>query len=179
MSRAKWQGPLLFAPRLPPATCELSACSRYRYLLRIPLSLDPRVLLFVMANPSQAIVVDGAFKSDNTVDRCIDYGRRWGYGTLVVTNARAWRETHAELVPEDPEAIGPDNDVWIERAAGEADLVVCGWGKLGGARGPVVLDLIRKCGKVPHALVLNQDGSPSHPLYLKSTLVPFAMPERR
>lgn len=35
--------------------------------------------------------------------------------------------------------------------------------------------LIRSARKVPHALKLNDDGSPTHPLYLSSKLKPFPM----
>src|SRR3989304_203888 len=108
------------------ASCILSDCRRYRYTLRIPLSSAPGVCLFVMANPSTAIVDRGAFTSDPTVTRCIVYARKWGYGTLIVENVRAWRETDPDLVPEDPLAIGPENDLYIQRSAVIANLIVCG-----------------------------------------------------
>ena len=54
--------------------------------------------------------------------------------------------------------------------------VVCGWGKLAGPeRSRDVLALIRGVGVTPHALRLNRDGSPAHPLYLPAKLVPVAM----
>ena len=160
---------------LPQATCELSECKQYRYILKIPVSDKPGVCCFCLANPSKAVVVNGVFKSDPTVTRCMGYTRDWGYGTLVVVNARAWRDTDPDKVPGDPEAIGPDNDMWIERAAREADVVVCGWGKLGGERGLAVLELLMRVGKVPHALALNADGTPSHTRGLRKDLKPFPM----
>jgi hypothetical protein len=36
-------------------------------------------------------------------------------------------------------------------------------------------EIIRRAGKTPHALKLNGDGSPAHPLYLRGDLRPFAM----
>jgi hypothetical protein len=88
---------------------------------------------------------------------------------------RAWAETNPKLVPADPEAIGPQCDEVLEALIWRADLVVCGWGKLGGVRGPAVLDMVRGYGKIPHALKLNKDGSPAHPLYLRSDAKPFTM----
>lgn len=159
----------------PKPSCVLSECKLYRYQLRIPVSSAPGTCVFVLANPSTAIVENGVFTSDRTITGCIGYTRAWGYGLLIVVNVRAWRETDPEKVPEDPRAIGPDNDLWIERSLERASVVVCGWGKLGGARGTATLELIRKLGVVPHALALNQDGSPAHPLYLKKSLKPFPM----
>ncbi len=107
------------------------------------------------------------------------FGRAWGFGTLLVANARSWRATDPRKVPPDPEAIGPLTDGIIAELAARADLVVCGWGALGGARGPVVLATIRRAGKVPHALRLTAGGSPCHPLYLPGNLQPVPMPAGR
>jgi hypothetical protein len=59
-----------------------------------------------------------------------------------------------------------------------ASLVICGWGKAGGLRdrGKTVLMLIRSVGRIPHALKLNADGTPQHPLYLPYSKKPFEMP---
>lgn len=156
--------------------CAESCVGRlYRYTLRWPTGVDnERNALFVLANPSTA----DAEKPDPTVARCIEYARRWGFGWCVVVNARAWRATEPKDVPADPIAIGPRTDEYIRRALRTADLVVCGWGKLGGARGLAVLHLIRGMGKVPNALALNKDGSPQHPLYLSASLNPFPMEGR-
>lgn len=149
-----------------------SPCGRYRYVLAWPTGVDnDRYALGALANPSTATHE----KTDPTIERWIGYARRWGYGWARVVNARAWRETNPRLLPPDPEAIGPDNDRHIIEQARGAEIVVCGWGKLGGVRGPVVLDLIRSAGKVPHALKLNKDGSPQHPLYLRADAMPFPM----
>lgn len=71
--------------------------------------------------------------------------------------------------------MGPENDAYILRAVRIAKLTVCGWGKIGALhdRGRKTLNLIRSAGVVPHALKLNADGSPQHPLYLPYHLEPF------
>jgi hypothetical protein len=148
----------------------------FRYQLRIPTGLNnDRCALAILANPSTAHVVDGVFNSDPTVTRWINYCRSWGYGWALVGNARAYAETNPKLVPDDPYAIGYANDSHLVELIAMSDLVVCGWGKLGGARGPAVLRLIRSLGAKPHALKLNKDGSPAHPLYLRSDAKPFPM----
>jgi hypothetical protein len=146
----------------------------YRYFLAFPTgAANARAALGIFANPSTATPAD----PDPTVTRWIDYCRRWGFGWAWVANARAWRETDPKKMPADPQAIGPENDVHLQHFIVQADLIVCGWGKLAGPRGPRVLELVRAAGKVPHALKLNGDGSPTHPLYLAASLVPFPMPE--
>lgn len=160
----------LLTPERPIAL--FSDCSRFRYLLCYPTGNgDSRVALGVFANPSTAT----ADQLDPTCTRWVNYCRTWGYGFAAVANVRAWRETNPRLVPLDPEAIGEHNDWCIQVAAARASLVVCGWGKLGGARGPHTVELIRRAGKAPHALKLNKDGSPAHPLYLAGNLRPFPM----
>lgn len=160
----------------PPARneCVFSPCRKYRYLLRRVVSpSEPRTTcLWVLANPSVADEYD----LDPTLRRCADYTKRWGFHTMAVVNVRAWVETKSKEVPPDPLAIGPQNNDAIIAAAGLASLVVCGWGKLGGERGKRVLALLRDIEVVPHALQLNEDWSPQHPLYLKKSLQPFVMP---
>lgn len=153
-----------------------SECDRYRYLLAVPTGeANERVVAFVLANPSTA-TPDAL---DPTLTRCRDYAKRWGFGWLWVVNVRAWRETDPKLVPDDPEAIGPDNWHSIVTAVGGAELTVCGWGKLGGVEGANVERELKGLGFNLHALKLNRDGSPAHPLYLRADAVPFEMEVRR
>jgi hypothetical protein len=144
---------------------------RYRYFLEWPAGGKAGSVLWVLANPSTA----DASKTDPTIAKCIRFATRWGLAWSRTVNVRAWRATDPRDVPADPLAIGPENDEWIARAVREAELVVCGWGKLGGARGLDVLRVIRAAGKAPHALVLNKDGSPSHPLYIREDTRPVVM----
>lgn len=162
--------PALFADPKPWA--EFSPCGRYRYVLAWPTyAAGDAYALFVLANPSTAT----AEQTDPTVRRCIKYAARWGYAWARVVNVRAWRETDPAKVPADPLAIGPDNGWHIHVQALGAGIVVCGWGKLGGEQGPKVLEIIREAGKVPHALKLNGDGSPAHPLYQRGDATPIAL----
>ncbi len=150
-----------------------SPCQRYRYMLGWPAKEGGTgIALFVLANPSTAT----AEQTDPTVAKCIAYAARWGYEWCHVVNVRAWRETDPRKLPADPLAVGPDNDLHIVAEAQRANVVVAGWGKLGGARGFEVLRLLRENGKEPLALKLNGDGSPHHPLYVRMDTVPVPMP---
>jgi hypothetical protein len=158
------------------STCGEEFCTGrpYRYFLAVPTgATSSRVALGIFANPSTATPAD----LDPTVTRWVNYCRDWGFGWAWVANARAWRETDPKKVPTDPEAIGPENDVHLRHFIALAEIVVCGWRNLAGPRGPLVLDMVREAGKVPHALKLNADGSPTHPGRLAASLTPFPMPE--
>jgi hypothetical protein len=170
---------------LPQARAVFSPCTRhdrpcpeacigrlYRYQLHWPTGLQNlRRCLWILANPSTATAAD----VDPTIRRCIDFTRRWGFGWCSVGNVRAWRETDPELVPRDATAVGPENEWHLLDMARGAELVVFGFGKLGGPLGLSTIKLVRDHGKVPHALHLNADGSPQHPLYLSGSLKPFSM----
>jgi hypothetical protein len=162
---------LSFITTAPRNECVFSSCRRYRYSLRRKINDASSVCLWVMANPSIA----DEFRLDPTLTRCADYTERWGYGEMRVVNVRAWVETDSSKLPPDDIAIGFDNGFHIIKNAIASQLIVCGWGKLGGTAGLRALQLLRDEGFKPHALKLNQDGSPQHPLYLKSSLKPFPM----
>lgn len=147
-----------------------SSCNHYRYVLAWPTGLDNDLIaLGVFANPSTATPE----QLDPTLTRWLRYCRDWGYGWSHTVNVRAWRETNPKLLPDDPQAIGEDNDGHILDQCHKADLIVCGWGNLGGTQGDHVLSLIRSTGKVPHALKMTTGGNPGHPLYLRADLKPF------
>lgn len=161
----------------PRNECVFSPCRRYRYSLIRRLGAGEGACLWVLANPSVA----DEFRLDPTLRRCADYTERWGYAEMRVANVRALVETDSAKVPDDDVlAAGPDNLRHVALLTEGAGLVVCGWGKLGGKLGVAMRDYLdRYCVHVPHALKLNGDGSPQHPLYLSKTLRPFPMVEAR
>jgi hypothetical protein len=152
--------------------CVFSPCRRYRYLLARKLGTGTRgICLWVLANPSIA----DEYLLDPTLTRCARFSLDWGFSEMRVVNVRAWVSTDPDAVPADPKAIGPDNWAHLAEQARAAQLVVTGWGKLGGELGRHALGLLFECGSLPHALRLNADASPQHPLYLPKHLQPFPM----
>jgi hypothetical protein len=151
-----------------------SDCRRYRYRLwRIwDASLSPAC--FILMNPSTADEI----ANDPTVERCQRRAAMLGYGGLIVVNVFAWRETDSRKLPKlvaaGTDITGPDNDAAILSAARESKLVVCGWGKPGelNGRGRSVVRLLNDAGITPHALAVNADGSPKHPLYIGYSIKP-------
>jgi hypothetical protein len=135
----------------------------------------------VLLNPSTA----DETTNDPTVSRCQVRALNAGFGGLLVVNIFAWRATDPAALYQVTDPVGGlDNDFAILAAAKKSKLVVCGWGKHGALqdRGNKVLELIRSAGRVPHALRVNADGSPEHPLYLSYKLQPqpltFLQPQK-
>ncbi len=110
------------------------------------------------------------------------FAEAWGYGSLQICNLFAFRATDPKLVPQ---AIccglnveGSANDFTIRAAVQQAQLTVCAWGSQGRwaeLRATAVVEMLK--GYELHALKLNADGQPAHPLYLKKSLQPFLWKE--
>ena len=137
----------------------------YRYVLWRTWNESTLPLIFLMLNPSTA----DARHNDPTVERCEQRARRWGAGGLVVVNLFAYRSTDPDELMKVADPVGPENDQAILAAAysGGCELIA-GWGNVGklGGRADAVVRLLRRAHVRIHALAVNQDGSPKHPLYV-------------
>jgi hypothetical protein len=160
-----------------PASAILSPCRKWRYYLqRTWVENAPRLGL-IMLNPSTA----DETADDPTIVRCRARAMQMGMGGLDVVNLFALRATDpmelydffAEPI-SDPKQPGT-NDAAIEGVARTAAMVICAWGKHGAhlSRGRIVLEKLRSWRVVPHALRINKDGSPGHPLYIALKHRPF------
>lgn len=154
----------------------ISPCGLYRYLLTRRWQGGIGLVCWVLLNPSTA---DGTL-NDPTVRRLIGYSRAWGFSGFTVVNLFAFRATDPRAMKATPDAIGPENDRYIEEAASASNLVVGGWGRYGsGARATVVEEALAQLDRAPHALRLTQAGDPQHPLYLAGSLRPRPLTELR
>jgi len=157
----------------------MSPCGKYRYeLTRFWDGRKPAVA-FVMLNPSTA---DAAI-DDPTIRRCIGFAQAWGYGELRVYNLFAYRATDpAELLTvSDPG--GPECQRFIEKARA-CEKIVCAWGAAAKVPGYqhhalIVTDLLMgEDSRDLYCLGYTKDGSPRHPLYVASDMVPVLFPKR-
>ena len=149
-----------------------SPCRRWRYLLWRRWDASKPVANFLMLNPSTADEV----KLDPTCSRARDYAERWGYGALIVTNIFAFRNTNPDQMKAAKDPVGPGNDAAIVRTAKQSALVVCAWGNHGGflGRSREILEKLKANGIALHALRVNANGEPAHPLYLPGKLKPIS-----
>lgn len=121
--------------------CVFSGDRAYRYTLwrewsvqeislTVSHDIDPKPLEYVQfigLNPS---IADEKI-DDNTITRCIDFAKRWGFGSICMTNLFAWRDTDPRAMKRAVAPIGPENDYWLELIAKDAGLIVCCWGNHG------------------------------------------------
>ena len=157
---------------------DFSACGRYRRLLTrdwTPEGETPRTILWIGINPSTA----DATVNDPTCGRERTFSADWGYTRYLKGDMLDWRATDPRHLPDDPRlAASPENLPAILSAAGEAEIVVLGYGKLHKRYHGIVeatIAALRAAGADLRCLARNADGSARHPLYLKKTLrpVPF------
>lgn len=144
----------------------LSPCGTYRYWLERRWEECKDYLNFVMLNPSTA----DHERDDHTIRKCIGFAKRWGYGGIHVTNLFALRSTCPANLRACADPVGPENDTYLKAGAASAPMTIVAWGGHGslGDRAAKVLPML---GKV-HALAVNGDGSPKHPLYVPYEVTP-------
>ena len=151
-----------------PSGANFSRCRRYRYTLWRRWDPEGPLVMIIGLNPSTA----DARQDDPTIRRCIGFARDWGYGGLVVTNLFAFRATYPADLKAAADPVGPRNDAWIRRMAGQVEIIVAAWGNDG-----LWLDRSERVQKMLagrlHCLRLNAGGEPAHPLYLPAGLNPF------
>lgn len=151
------------------ASAVFSDCERYRYRLDWRWSRDTTPLVAIMLNPSTATHE----ALDPTIAGLVKRARLWGLGGVVVTNLFAYRATEPTDMLAAADPVGEHNDDQIRLVLREevmrgSGTAIAAWGKHGSHRGRAseVLAIVRSEGAHPHALQLNVDGSPRHPLYV-------------
>jgi hypothetical protein len=143
---------------------------KYRYSLwRIYDETKPKVT-FIMLNGSTA----DADNDDQTLRRCIQFAKDWGFGSLEVVNLFGYRTTFPKELKKAEDPAGPENDNYILKAIINSKMVVVAWGSNGGFKkqNKHVLDLLKNNFIRPYCIGISKDGHPKHPLYLKSDLKP-------
>lgn len=151
----------------------ISKCGRYRYVLRR--TLDSvlrwhRPMLFIMLNPSTA----DAVQDDPTIRRCISFAEREGATQLSVVNLFAFRSTDPALLHQADDPVGPMNDQHIADEIEKSWTTVAAWGAHPFAKKRAE-EVKSKFGPFV-CLGTTKNGSPKHPLYLKSSQMLLELP---
>lgn len=144
----------------------LSEDRQYRYVLSRIWDEDKPIVMFIGLNPSTA----DECEDDPTIRKCIKYAQKWGYGGLYMLNLFAYRTPNPKILWDIKNPIGNKNDDYVKEYSNKCDKIICAWGNDGDfmQRGKSVLQLAVNA----YYLKLNKSGQPSHPLYLKSDLIP-------
>ena len=148
----------------------ISACGRYRYLLRRSWDFDRMRALFVMLNPSTA----DAEIDDPTIRSCARLCRSWGYGSFEVVNLFGWRATDPSELAKAASPVGPDNDSIAACAIARCDVAIAAWGahSMAERRTDAMRRLIEHSRPAVFCLGSTKSGAPKHPLYIETGTVP-------
>ena len=150
------------------ASAVISDDGLYRYRLTREVGCCDRTMTFVMLNPSTA----DALTDDPTIRRCKNFAAREGCHRIIVVNLYAYRATKPTVLREaagagiDP--VGPENLRHVDMAMREGRVVVA-WGAHA-ATSPAtsVAHLIANWSGPMWCLGRTKDGSPRHPLMVRS-----------
>ena len=142
-----------------------SECGNYRYKLSRGWDETLPACAFIMLNPSTA----DENVNDPTIAKCIQFAKKWGYGSLLVANLFAWRSTNPESMKQVSDPVGPENEFWIAHISLNAGLVICAWGNNGHHldRSKKTMSFLNGVPSIKqvYALHVNGTGEPAHPLY--------------
>lgn len=142
----------------------------YRYTLWRIWNDEGPILQYIGLNPSTA----DEHQDDPTIRRCIGFAKRWGYGSICMTNLFAWRDTKPENMKKASDPVGPENDWFLQEVASISDRIIACWGNHG-----TFMDrdqVVRKMLPEMFALKLNEKtGQPGHPLYVHSETIPVLL----
>jgi hypothetical protein len=147
----------------------ISPCGLYRYELGILVAGLGGRALFLLHNPSKATKDE----DDPTSTRVQGFGRALDMSEVVIANPMAFRATDKRELLGVTDPCGPDNLDIVRALAESADIIIVGWGKVHPRLQRYVSRLLQVLDRINlHALKVNQDGSPAHPLYLPANLKP-------
>ena len=135
---------------------------QYRYQLARWWGPDPRVLLWILLNPSLA----DATHTDRTLEKCMQFTKREGYQRLQIVNIFAFRSTDPDNLRSTADPVGPHNKHYVLQAAAGADRIIIGWGNHATLRGQDREMLTWLAPYQLWCLRVTNAGHPWHPLYI-------------
>jgi hypothetical protein len=154
------------------SSAELSVDGKYRYSLgRVWDEDNPKRACFIMLNPSTA----DATTNDPTIRSCTRLAKGFGCGGLAVVNLFAYRATNPRELRNTGNPVEGQpgrNDAVIRSVALQCVPLIVAWGRMGAilGRDRAVLGILADFKPI-YCLGRNGDGSPIHPLYVKSGTV--------
>lgn len=147
----------------------LSECGTYRYqLFRQWAHTELMPVMWLMLNPSTA----DANIDDPTIRRCMEFSKRWGYGSMLVGNLFAFRATNPKTLFTVGDARGPKNEYHLDSMAQRSAKIVCAWGNGGFYPRPA----LPFCPGGHWHIGKTNSGQPKHPLARGKSFIPYTQP---
>lgn len=139
---------------------------KYRYALWRIWDKEKPLLMFIGLNPSTA----NESQPDPTIIRVEKFTFDWGYGGFYMMNLFSFVTAYPEELTN-PNANNAENDSWLYNIAKTCKTIIYCWGdfKVATERSKQVLQMFPD----GFALVINKNGTPRHPLYVKGDTVPI------
>lgn len=144
---------------------KFSDCRKYRYALWRIWDTSKPLIMFIGLNPSTANEND----DDPTIRRVKKFAFDWGYGGVYMMNLFAYVTPYPDALLKVYDPLG-DNDFWLQSIGSKVNDIVFAWGgfDLSVQREADVIKMFPNA----KALVINKDGTPRHPLYVKANTIP-------
>lgn len=137
-----------------------SSDRRHRiWLARIWDDEKPKIM-FIGLNPSTA----NETSNDQTIRRVQSMAKAWGYGGVYMMNLFTFISTDPKKLNVWEGNVENAND-WLIDTAEKCDKVVFAWGNFNVMGRD---EEVKKLFPTAYALCINKNGSPKHPLYVKS-----------
>ena len=155
---------------VPGNGATFSLCGWYRYSLERTWEPTAPRLCWFMLNPSTA----DAFADDPTIRRCLDFARRWGFGSIEVVNMYPLRSPDPAALwnpRNNPEGNGVMQYRAWRLAMSRSQRTIAAWGAhnvMGRER--TAVDMFRDMD----CLGFTKEGCPRHPLYVPAGVIPVA-----
>lgn len=124
-------------------------------------------IMFIGLNPSIADETD----DDHTITRVINFATTWGYGGVYMVNLYPGISTDSDHIPVPTPLALTKNDAIIRHIGRKVDKVIFAWGSHEDVedRAKVMEEMFPNA----EALIINKNGSPRHPLYIHSSVIPI------
>jgi len=146
---------------------QFSSCGKYRYCLwRIWDEALPKTM-FIGLNPSTA----NESQNDPTIRRVIGFATDWGFGGVYMMNCFPYISTDPNALKDFGNTAYNDRKLYL--IGEQCEQIIFAWGAFS-----IVKELGRDeelKGMFPSAkaLIINQNGTPRHPLYVPANTKPI------
>lgn len=144
---------------------------KYRYALWRIWDKSKPLVMFIGLNPSTA----NESNDDPTINRVKKFAFDWGFGGVYMLNLFAYVTAYPDVLKKCNNPLG-DNDKWLKKISAKCEKIIFAWGAFAEAaeRAKEIMQMFNG-----YALIINKDGSPRHPLYVKNNIVPVRMTKQQ
>lgn len=128
--------------------------------------INEKPIVWIALNPSTA----DEKQLDPTLTRIKNFSIKFGFNCFYMLNLFAFRSTNPQIMINEKNPIGKDNNYWIKKICSLSNTIVCCWGNHGKHlnRSVQIKEILNQFNLL--CLDLSKNNQPKHPLYLNSNL---------